>query len=1001
MAGRTMECSYEVYTSANDHLYGYGGTALLSDPSLYSGGGTSVGEISAEVRGFNSGWVVDDHGEYIATNLLTNPIYGLDLSIPNYQQGQDGTINSSLAQWCVASGLLQAVAISNQASAAEHIEKVLASCDGTMVWQGGNLRMYPWAESDVTGNGVTFTAWKTPIYDLAEDSMSGTLVIRTENLLDTPNEIPVRFLERNPEGADATPSARYIGSEICSGDQAGMSLSGHRRGTAIETNLSTQVSAQLLSHILSRRASYYQNEYSFTIGRRHIMLEPFDLVTLSDTRLGFDHKIVRLTSMTLNEDESISCTAVEWLGVPFPTLLPTPEPSNPQQPSASTPPVFVGNLFVAASPVVGERNLLVTASALTPENWGGADIFYSWDDATFTRAGTVLAGNFGHVVGTLPLALPLDDVNILRVDMENARGTILPRSDADRDSLQSLLLVGDELIAYSDSTVVSGLTKTWDVGSLLRGQRGSSMSAHVEGEPVLLIDSNVLSIPYDKVRTGSLVYVRALAKNLGGSLTQALGDVTSRQYTIPAVVVPVQSAPLTETFDAFDSHRYTMPDMGSVLSIQQFGSAGGRCLRAVGADASFILDTNVPIDPLNTYCLKIRARQFDDPSSGTKILSAGLVGIAADGETYYGKTGAATFADQPGGVAVSMTEGTTWSEYYRYFKGEAATGLDGSTLISAPSPFKTDTKYARIWFTMNGGSVGGTQEVDEVELSIAPRGTQIVPATITADRLSCQQATNLWPNGNSEAPIPDGALTFAYGPNASLNAYPNFYNAAAEFGHLSASGTAFSGANVRELVCPAGSYKELHLWLPVLSGDKYNFSAWARRLSGSGDVRIRCMSYDNAFHVLSGTVSTYYTTTSWVKNRTKLTCDPGGAYIATWGLFAISIDASIGTETTAEFDGLCVYRDDGLPLAVGRVNANGTMASQKGHWLVQSARNSLGHYTLTIPGYPEIPYVQAFSLIDRVTPSANAVPTNGVASVNMYYTEGGVFYDAGFDFVIF
>jgi hypothetical protein len=70
--------------------------------------------------------------------------------------------------------------------------------------------------------------------------------------------------------------------------------------------------AAKISELLARRALHTSRvKYQFRLGWRFALLEPFDIVTLTDSVLGLDRRPVRITEIEEQEDGTFEVVAYE------------------------------------------------------------------------------------------------------------------------------------------------------------------------------------------------------------------------------------------------------------------------------------------------------------------------------------------------------------------------------------------------------------------------------------------------------------------------------------------------------------------------------------------------------------------------------------------------------------------------------------------------------------------------------------------------------------------
>jgi hypothetical protein len=75
------------------------------------------------------------------------------------------------------------------------------------------------------------------------------------------------------------------------------------------------VSAAVSAQLLLQRKAYIRNTYRFKLGWRYALLEPMDIVLLTDTALGLTDAAVRITEIAEDDNGELTVTAEEIPGV--------------------------------------------------------------------------------------------------------------------------------------------------------------------------------------------------------------------------------------------------------------------------------------------------------------------------------------------------------------------------------------------------------------------------------------------------------------------------------------------------------------------------------------------------------------------------------------------------------------------------------------------------------------------------------------------------------------
>jgi len=70
-------------------------------------------------------------------------------------------------------------------------------------------------------------------------------------------------------------------------------------------------SAAIAAQLLLQRKAYIRNSYHFKLGWRYALLEPMDIVLLTDATLGLVEKAVRITAIEEDDNGELTITADE------------------------------------------------------------------------------------------------------------------------------------------------------------------------------------------------------------------------------------------------------------------------------------------------------------------------------------------------------------------------------------------------------------------------------------------------------------------------------------------------------------------------------------------------------------------------------------------------------------------------------------------------------------------------------------------------------------------
>jgi len=332
------------------------------------------------------------------------------------------TADSSYQNYCRASYLALSPALTNQESANSILARWLQLTNTAAVWSGGQLKFIPYGDSvmgptpnQVTpggsityGGGVTFVPNLTPIYNLTDDDYvheegkDPIEVSRTDPFacfnwqrIQINQRVTGWVGETIPQPWLVwTIANSYVPAPIDVWDQNAIELYGLRMAPDITANeICDPGVAQNSVQLILQRQLYIRNHYKFKLSFEYCLLEPMDLVTVTDTLLGLNNVAVRITEIEEDENGVLAITAEEFPGgtataVRYPTqpggggasINKNVVPARVNTPIIFEPPssltAGVPNVFIGASGGVAAAYLLAETSATgqhyTTQGYGAA-----------------------------------------------------------------------------------------------------------------------------------------------------------------------------------------------------------------------------------------------------------------------------------------------------------------------------------------------------------------------------------------------------------------------------------------------------------------------------------------------------------------------------------------------------------------------------------------------------------------------------------------------------
>lgn len=532
----------------------YTGMAYVAASSLNLGSDTSLPNFNFEVLGplaYNAGTINDALPSDIITDYLTNP---------NHGAGFGGYLGSTtnLRNYCLARGLFMSPIEDQQRTASSFMDDMASWCNFACVWSYNQLNLIPYGDVPISGTYGTYTPNMTPIYDLGADdfiyeegSQSG-VEIDWADIEDSYNSVSIEYNDRSQGYNTSVQNAK---------DQADIDARGPYPMSDVQVNgITTAAVALDVAQLMLQRSLYIRKTYTFKTNMRYMLLEPMDLVTLTDPNAGLSRELVRITQVSEQDDE-ITFTAEECpIGVASAPLYNHQTPNGYSQdynvaPGSVSPPV----IFNAPGALTQTGYETWIAVAGIGQWWGGCVVYVSEDNVTYQRVGIVNApARYGALTAALPAGADPDTTNTAKVAL--LRGQLTSGTQADADNWRQLAFIGGanggEFISFESATLTG--TEAYTLSYLRRGGYGSTSQAHVAGDVFARIDDAIARLPYDSGKVGKTVYFKFVSFNTFGGGSESLASVTAYSHVLAAS--DVLASPLL--YDQL-AGQYATPASGS------------------------------------------------------------------------------------------------------------------------------------------------------------------------------------------------------------------------------------------------------------------------------------------------------------------------------------------------------------------------------------------------------------------------------------------------------
>ena len=501
---------------------GYSDTAYVRSSNYELTNGAQIYSHNFEIDGKlgYSDVIPDANPRDILKDLLTNQNYGC--GFPESNMGDTDVYST----YCRALGLFLSPAYSEQSEAQENIAELLTQTNSAAVFSEGRLKIVPYGDAPASGNGAVYAPNLTPLYDLTDDDFIGSgddpIQVDRKTNADAYNQVQIEYLDRDNDYNIAVAEAK---------DQANIEKYGLRPQDAVQMHaVCDKAVAQQIAQLTLQRALYVRNEYSFKLGWKYILLEPMDLVTITDETLGLDKTPVRIIEIEEDEDGGLSVKAEDF---PFGSASATQYPTQPNLGYSADYNTAPGNAFTPAmfeAPLQLTNNepqiWLATAGG---DNWGGCEVWVSTDGDSYKRAGTINnKARYGSLASPLAAGAVYDNVNVL--DVAVSAGALASVSEQDARDLLSACYVDGEFLAYTNAQL-KGVGQ-YALSKLVRGAYGSSVGAHEAGRAFVRMDDALFRYTFDRKWLGKTVWVKLVSYNIYGSGIQNLAEVPAYSYKI-------------------------------------------------------------------------------------------------------------------------------------------------------------------------------------------------------------------------------------------------------------------------------------------------------------------------------------------------------------------------------------------------------------------------------------------------------------------------------------
>ena len=332
---------------------------------------------------------------------------------------------------------------------------------------------------------------------------------------------------------------QYSATPVEARDQSQIETFGPRVGSVVQAHeICDELRiGPLVAQTILQRELYVRAKFAFKLSWEYCLLDPMDVVTITDASLGLANYPVRIVEIEEDDNGLLAITAEELVsGVSTPAFYPNASPGG-GTPNWAVAAVAVNAPLVFEPPpqaTGGVAQIWVGASgsgvAPTSSQWGGANVFVSVDNETYSQVAVIAAPlRQGALTAALPAASGWDTIDSLAVSLAESGGALAGTSEAAAQQGATLALVDSELIAYQSATLTGASAYT--LTGLARALGGSVGAAHPSGAPFARIDGAVVKYDLPANLVGRTMYLKFQSFNAFGGGLQDLSSCAVYPYT--------------------------------------------------------------------------------------------------------------------------------------------------------------------------------------------------------------------------------------------------------------------------------------------------------------------------------------------------------------------------------------------------------------------------------------------------------------------------------------
>jgi len=473
--------------------------AAASAPPLLDGSQvilTTTGSLPSGIRSDTVYYLANISGS--SANLVYSP-GGVLVNASGSQSGTHTlTLNpSSYQAYCRAAYLALSPVLTNQEPASSILARWMQLTNSAAVWSGGELKIIPYGDSAISQphqfiGTVTYIPNTTPVYSLDDDDFineEGQDPVEASRV--DPYELynwrRLQINERinaylplnvNEPWQLWTLDNSYVPRPIDVWDQNAIETYGLRMAPDITANeiCDPQV-GQNAAQLILQRGLYVRNHYKFKLSFEYCLLEPMDLVQITDTRIGLNALTVRITEVSEDDSGILSIMAEDWLGTTGTSVAYPIQPHTPNGINQNVVPARVNTPVIFEPPsslTNGIPYVFIAASG------GVAPVYYLAETGSTGQHSVTWAGQASLASGStvnFSLYICPNIRNSLRLNIYNGSAyigadfnTVAQTDTADAGVSASIAPATNDASSAISISIASPGVVTWTGNGLIAGQ---------------------------------------------------------------------------------------------------------------------------------------------------------------------------------------------------------------------------------------------------------------------------------------------------------------------------------------------------------------------------------------------------------------------------------------------------------------------------------------------------------------------------------------------------